>query len=146
MVVVAKDFMTKEVVTIDPAKSVLDAAKLMADREVGSLVVIRSGKPAGIVTDRDIVVRALAKGSQVDKIGIADIMSKPLLSVGPETPMIDIAEMMDRNSVRRVPVVDEGEIVGIVTSSDMGRAAKVLAPYLLPRIPEIYLSPKKRLK
>lgn len=144
MVVYAKDFMTKEVVTIEATKSALDAAKLMSSREVGSLVVLRDGKPIGIVTDRDIVVRAVAKGAQLDKVTINEIMSEPLVTVKPDTPMIEIASLMDKQSIRRVPVLKGDEIVGIVTSSDMGRASKILAPYLLPRIPEIYLTPKKR--
>jgi len=144
MVVYAKDFMTKEVVTIETTKSALDAAKLMAEREVGSLVILQGGKPVGIVTDRDVVVRAVAKDLQLSGVKVGEIMSKPLVTVKLDTPMIEIAKIMDDRGVRRVPVVKGDEVVGIVTSSDMGRASKVLAPYLLPRIPEIYLTPKKR--
>lgn len=146
MVVHAKDFMTKEVVTIESSESVLDAAKLVTEREVGSLVILQSGRPVGIVTDRDIIVRAVAKDLQLGAVKVSEIMSKPLVTVNPDVPMIEVAKLMDQKSVRRIPVVKGDDIVGIVTSSDMGRASKILAPYLLPRIPEIYLTPKKPAK
>jgi CBS domain-containing protein len=141
--VCAEDFMTKEVATIAHDKTVLDAAKLMSELGVGSLVVTQDGRPAGIVTDRDLVTKVLAKGMDVGKVKVGEIMSKPLATVSRNTPMLDIARLLDERKIRRVPVVDGDKIVGIVTSSDMGRAAKILAPYLLPRIPEIYLVPKK---
>ncbi len=143
MVVYAKDFMTKEVVKIDATKSALDAAKLMAEREVGSLVVMEGNKPIGIVTDRDVMVQVVARGLEPGRVKVNEFMSKPLVTVGPDTPMIEIAKLMEEHGIRRVPVVERGEVVGIVTSTDMGKASKILAPYLLPRIPEIYLTPKK---
>ena len=143
MVVYAKDFMTKEVVKIDATKSALDAVKLMAEREVGSLVVMDGNKPVGIITDRDVMVQVVAKGLEPSRVKVSEFMSKPLVTVGLDTPMIEIAKLMKEHGIRRVPVVERGEIVGIVTSTDMGKASKILAPYLLPRIPEIYLTPKK---
>lgn len=143
MVVGAKDFMTKEVITIEARESVISAAKLMTERDIGGLVVVRNKTPVGMVTDRDIIVKAVAKGARLDKVKIGKIMSKPLVMVKPDTPMIKIAKLMERKSIRRVPVVEGKEVVGIVTMSDMGRACKILAPYLLPRAPEIYLTPKK---
>lgn len=143
MVVGAKDFMTKEVITIEARESVISAAKLMTKRDIGGLVVVRNKTPVGMVTDRDIIIKAVAKGARLDKVEIGKIMSKPLVMVKPDTPMIKIAKLMERKSIRRVPVVEGKEVVGIVTMSDMGRACKILAPYLLPRAPEIYLTPKK---
>ncbi len=143
MVVYAKDFMTKEVVKIDAMKSALEAAKLMAEREVGSLVVMDGNKPVGIITDRDVMVEVVANDLEPGRIKVSEFMSKPLVTVGLDTPMIEIAGLMEKHGIRRVPVVERGEIVGIVTSTDMGKASKILAPYLLPRIPEIYLTPKK---
>jgi len=143
MVVYAKDFMTKEVVKIDATKSALDAVKLMAEREVGSLVIMEGNKPVGIITDRDVMVQVVAKDLEPSRVKVSEFMSKPLVTVGLDTPMIEIAKLMEEHGIRRVPVIERGEIVGIVTSTDMGKASKILAPYLLPRIPEIYLTPKK---
>jgi len=144
MVVSAKDFMTKEVVTIEATKTAADASKLMMKREVGSLLVVDAGKPVGLITDRDIVTRVLANDMNPAQIKVASFMSQPLIMANSDTPMIELAKLMDEKNIRRVPIVEEGRVVGIVTSTDMGKASKILAPYLLPRIPEIYLTPKKR--
>lgn len=144
MVVKVEDFMTKKVVTIESSKSILDAAKTMNEQHVGSVVVVQGEKPIGIITDRDIVVRAVVQGLDLETEKVDRIMSKPVATVAPETPMLDAVAAMDKHSIRRIPVVKHGKIVGIVTSSDVGRASKILAPYLLPRIPEIYLLPKRR--
>ncbi|MEM3723603.1 MAG: CBS domain-containing protein [Candidatus Hadarchaeales archaeon] len=144
MVVRVEDFMTKKVVTIEASHTILEAAKLLAEKGVGSLVVVEKGKPVGIVTDRDILLRGVVGGLDLEKEKIGTIMSRPLLTVSPDTPMLEAIEMMDKHSIRRIPVVKGSEIVGIVTSSDIGRASKVLAPYLLPRVPEIYLVPQPK--
>ena len=146
MVVYARDFMTKKVIKIEKSKNALAAAKLMAKAEVGSLVVVERGKPVGIITDRDILVQVVVKGLKPGRVRVDKFMSKPLVTVTPDTPMIEVAELMEKHSIRRVPVVARGRAVGIVTSTDMGKASKILAPYLLPRIPEIYLTPKKAAK
>ncbi len=146
MVVYARDFMTKKVVKIDRSKNATVAAKLMAKAEVGSLIVAERGKPVGMITDRDIIIQVVAKGLKPGRVRVDKFMSKPLVTVAPATPMIEIAKLMEERSIRRVPVVARGKVVGIVTSTDMGKASKILAPYLLPRIPEIYLTPKKPAK
>jgi CBS domain-containing protein len=143
MVVSVEDFMTKKVVTIESSRTILEAARMLADRGVGSLVVVERGKPVGIVTDRDVLTRAVVKGLDLGKEPVSSIMSKPLITVRPETSILEAIELMDRHSVRRIPVVRGEKIVGIITSSDVGRASKILAPYLFPRVPEIYLMPKR---
>ncbi len=135
--------MTRKVVTIESSKSILEAAKTLTDQHVGSLVVLKAGKPLGIVTDRDIVTRAVVVGLSLESEKLEKIISKPLITVSRDTLMLEAVELMERHSIRRIPVVSKDKIVGIVTSSDVGRASKILAPYLLPRIPEIYLLPKK---
>jgi CBS domain-containing protein len=144
MVVRVEDFMTKKVITIEATKTILEAAKTLTQQNVGSLVVVRGAKPVGIVTDRDIVTRAVVEEIPLDEEKVERVMSKPVITVKLDTPMLEAVELMEKHSVRRIPVVKGETIVGIVTSSDVGRASKILAPYLLPRIPEIYLLPKKR--
>lgn len=142
MVVRVEDFMTKKVVTIEASATILEAARLLTEKAVGSLVVVEGGKPVGIITDRDIVVRGVVGGLQLDKEKVEKIMSKPLVTVNPEASILQAIELMDKHSIRRIPVIKGSEIAGIVTSSDVGRASKVLAPYLLQRVPEVYLVPK----
>jgi CBS domain-containing protein len=143
MPVTVEDFMTKKVVMIEASRTIAEAAKLLADENVGSLVVVSGGKPVGIITDRDIVVKAVAAGLPVSE-RVERIMSSPLITVEPQTPIMEAIQLMEKHSIRRLPVVEHGKVVGILTSTDVGRASKILAPFLLPRIPEIYLVPLKK--
>jgi CBS domain-containing protein len=143
MPVTVEDFMTKKVVMIEASGTIAEAAKLLADENVGSLVVVSGGKPVGIITDRDIVVKAVAAGLPVSE-RVERIMSSPLITVEPQTPIMEAIQLMEKHSIRRLPVVEHGKVVGILTSTDVGRASKILAPFLLPRIPEIYLVPLKK--
>ncbi len=143
MPVTVEDFMTKKVVTIEASRTIAEAAKLLADENVGSLIVVSGGKPVGIITDRDIVVKAVAAGLPVSE-RVERIMSSPLITVEPQTPIMEAIQLMEKHSIRRLPVVEHGKVVGMLTSTDVGRASKILAPFLLPRIPEIYLVPLKK--
>ncbi|MEM1689104.1 MAG: CBS domain-containing protein [Candidatus Hadarchaeales archaeon] len=142
MPVTVEDFMTRKVVKIEASRTIAEAARLMAEEKVGSIIVFQEDRPVGIVTDRDIVVRAVARGLSMDE-KVEKIMSQPLITVESKTPIIEAIQLMDKHMIRRLPVVEEGKIVGILTSTDIGRASKILAPFLLPRIPEIYLIPLK---
>ncbi|MEM2508357.1 MAG: CBS domain-containing protein, partial [Candidatus Hadarchaeales archaeon] len=134
MPVTVEDFMTRKVVKIEASRTIAEAARLMAEEKVGSIIVFQEDRPVGIVTDRDIVVRAVARGLSMDE-KVEKIMSQPLITVESKTPIIEAIQLMDKHMIRRLPVVEEGKIVGILTSTDIGRASKILAPFLLPRIP-----------
>lgn len=115
-----EDIMTKSVVMTNPGASVLDACKLMADKGIGSVAVVEANKLVGIVTERDIVRRALAAGKDPTTTKINEIMSKPVTTTTPTTDMGDATELMRAKNVRRLPVLDKNKIlVGIVTSDDI---------------------------
>ncbi len=115
-----KDIMTKEVVTIDPEKSVFEAAKLMAQEELGCLIVVDSALPVGIITERDIVRRIVAKRSSVD-LKVSEVMTNTLITVDPDTSLREAARVMSINKIRRLPVLKNDKLVGIVVSSDFVR-------------------------
>ncbi len=133
--------MTKKVIFIESTRSILDAAKTLSEQQIGSIIVTKNGEPVGIVTDRDIVIRAVAEDLDIEKETVERIMSKPLISVKPDDPIFKVMKLMENHSIRRVPVMEDKKMVGIVTQSDVGRAA-VLAPSLGAGIPEIYLAKK----
>ncbi len=135
--------MTKKVITIESSRVILEAAKILSEQQIGSVIVTKNGAPVGILTDRDIVIRAVAEDLDIEKENVERIMSKPLITVRPEDPIFKVMKIMERRSIRRVPVVEDHRIIGIVTQSDVGRAA-VIAPSLGAGIPEIYLTKKKR--
>jgi len=115
-----KDMMTKNSITVDINKTIIDAAMLMSEETVGCLVVIDGEVPIGIVTERDFVRRVIAKKLSLDT-KISEIMSKPLITISPEDSIRDAARIMIDNKVRRLPVVEDNKLVGIIVSADFAR-------------------------
>ena len=117
----ASDIMVPNPVTIEPSASVEEAAKIMAARDVSSLVVIdRERRVVGIVTARDIVDKVVARGLNPSELKVSDIMAKPVTIVEPNTPIKDVVLLMSSTGHRHIPVVGEGGILmGIVSEFDI---------------------------
>ena len=115
-----KDFMTKDIITIDIQKTVLAAAMLMSEKMIGCLVVADGKMPVGIVTERDFVRRVVARNLSPD-MELSQIMSKPLITIDPDSSLRDAARLMLKNKIRRLPVIKENRLVGIVVASDFAR-------------------------
>ncbi len=127
-----KDLMTKDVLTIDASKTVGEAAALMEQNDVGDLVVMDNNLPVGIVTERDFVRRVLAVGKTPD-IRISEIMSSPLRVIDPEAPIKEAARRMVSKGIRRLVVIKDNKLVGIVTTTDFAKhlSKKTLSDDLL---------------
>jgi len=121
IVVKVRDVMDKKVYILDENKTCMDAIKLMLDKKVWSVVVSRQGLPVGVVTERDIIRRVIAKGRDVEKVKLGEIMSSPLITVSPDEPIGRAMELMARNEIRRIYVVEEGKIIGRVTQTEAFR-------------------------
>ena len=115
-----RDLMTKRSITIDVNKTVFDAATLMSEETVGCLIVIDGEDPIGIVTERDFVRRVITKKLSLDA-KISEIMSKPLITIDPEASIREAARIMIDNKVRRLPVVRDNKLVGIIVAADFAR-------------------------
>jgi len=115
-----KDIMTKDVVTIEVEKSIFDAAQIMTSKGLGCLIVVDKSLPVGIITERDIVRRIVAKRSSID-LNLGEVMTKTLITVDPNTSLKEAARVMSTNKIRRLPVLKENKLVGIVVSSDFVR-------------------------
>jgi signal-transduction protein with cAMP-binding, CBS, and nucleotidyltransferase domain len=113
------DHYCKDVATIPGEVTVRDAADTMEARAVGSLVVLRDGEPVGIVTDRDLLERVVADGKDAGAMPVSDVMSHPLQVARPEDPLERVVELMSAKGIRRVPVVRDGELLGIVALDDV---------------------------
>jgi CBS domain-containing protein len=105
-------------VTCGPDSRIQEAAELMRDRDIGDVVVVYGDEVRGIVTDRDLVVRALAAGHQPDT-PLGDVLSDRVVAVTPTTSVQQAAEIMAEQAIRRLPVVDDGRLVGIVSIGDL---------------------------
>ena len=115
-----KDIMTKDVVSIGVDNSVFEAAELMSSKRVGCLVIMDGEVPMGIVTERDIVRRVVAKKLPLDT-KVSEIMSTSLITVDPDASLKEAARLMSSNKIRRLPVLKQNRLVGIVVAADFVR-------------------------
>ena len=104
---------------IDAEASALDAVRQMVDANVGSLLVTDGGEVTGIVTERDYLRRVAHEGPTDEEVTVRDIMSSPLVVVGPETEIDECMAVMTDRRIRHLPVVEEGDVVGIVSIGDV---------------------------
>lgn len=122
------EIMSKDPVTLGAEDTAERCATLMRDKEIGSVVVVdRDGKAVGIVTERDLVTKVVAYDRQSHQVKLKDIMSSPLISVHPHAEVAEAAKKMSDLRIRRLPVLDEGKLVGMVTENDMLRFFPQLA-------------------
>ena len=113
-----KDVMTKNVACISPQSTVIEAARLMQKHNVGVIPVCDATRMVGIVTDRDIVVRNIANGTGVDK-EVRDIMTSDVKTVTKDMDVDDATNIMSRAQARRLPVVENNKVVGMVSIGDI---------------------------
>lgn len=116
------DLMTKEAVHTVPLDATIEAAARRMKRvNKGCLVVVEKKKPVGIITERDLVQRVIAKKLSPAKVRVSKIMSKPLVTVGPEALVSDAATLMAKNKIRRLVVTEGTRLAGILTVTDFAR-------------------------
>ena len=114
--------MTTDPRTVAPDQPLVEAARAMREADVGALVVEQDGKATGILTDRDIVVRAIADGRDPNNTRVADVASEATVTVTPDQSASDAARLMREHDVRRLVVVQEGRPAGIVSIGDLAVA------------------------
>ena len=118
--------MTRKVITVSAKEKVSKALAIMAKHDIGSLVVVDKGQPVGILTERDIV-RRLVKDWKIPDVPVDDLMSHPLITAESETPSWEAFRIMLKRRIRRLPLVDGGKLVGIVTERDLFRWVLLVA-------------------
>jgi len=113
-----RDVMTHNPRTVSPQDSIQNAARIMRDEDTGIVPVVDNGKPVGVITDRDIVVRAVAEGGQLNR-PVRDIVTNELVAATPDMSLSEATELMSAHQVRRLPVVENNRLVGIVSIGDI---------------------------
>jgi CBS domain-containing protein len=116
----ARDVMTTDVVMLDERSTVGEAARRMREMNVGDVLVGHDGIVSAIVTDRDIVIRAVASGFHPDETTLAEIALEGVVTVEVDDDIETIREALESSDIRRVPVVDGDKVVGIISRSDLG--------------------------
>jgi CBS domain-containing protein len=117
----AYDVMTKSLATCRPDDNAMTVAKIMKDRDIGDVLVVDDGKLLGIVTDRDLAVNALSEGEDAGSSPISRYMTRSLITGAATWGLNKIAKTMAKNQIRRLPIVENGEIVGIISLGDIAR-------------------------
>jgi CBS domain-containing protein len=116
-----EDVMVKEVMTIDENATVKEAAEVMNKFEIGCLIAVRKGKAMGILTERDLLKRVVAESKDATKTRVRDVMSSPLVVVEPSMDLEEAVRLMFQMKIKKLPVVDEKRLVGLVTLTDIAR-------------------------
>jgi CBS domain-containing protein len=116
-----RDIMTADVVALSADASLQSAGAAMRDNDVGSVIVMHNAAVAGIVTDRDVIVRAVADGRDVAVTSLSAVVTDKVVTVGPEEPAEVAVQLMREHAVRRVVVVDEDRPVGVISIGDLAR-------------------------
>ncbi len=118
-----RDIMTSPVITMRSNAKVSEAASAMCAHNIGSLVVVdRNEKPIGIITERDMIRKVVVTSRNPKSVDVTQIMSSPLVTGDPDMDLEDSAKLMINKKIKRLPIVDQGRIVGIVTFTDLIRA------------------------
>ena len=137
-----KDVMVMNVVTVDVGVNVMKAVERMNKREIGCLVVLEKGNFAGILTERDVLTRVVAKARNPDKTLVGDVMSKPLIVVGPEASLEEALELMFEKRVKKLTVVKDKKLVGLITMTDIARIHTAMVEHI-KRLAAKYDLPKR---
>jgi len=120
-VVKVRDLMTENIVSVDAEETVIQAARLMSEKELSSVLVKRQGELTGIITDRDIITKVVSKGLDPTKVRIGEVMTSPLMTISEDASVEEAAKNMAEHNIRRLVVERDHQKVGIIAESDMIR-------------------------
>jgi CBS domain-containing protein len=115
-----KDIMNPNIVSLSPDSTLKDASELMSNQKIGSVVIIDKGQPVGIITERDFATRIMLKPYSADT-KVSEVMSSPVIHVSSDQSVADIIDIMANKDIRKVPVIDNGKVLGIVTGTEFLR-------------------------
>jgi len=152
LILKVEDVMVEGVVTIDADATVMQAVKLMNENEIGCLIVMRRGRAVGIITERDLMKRVIAKSKNPKKTKVREIMTKPLIAGQPDMDLEEATKLMFKMKIKKLPVVEShGKLLGLITLTDVARfqpqmirilkklSARTLAPKRMQKVVDYYV-------
>ncbi len=137
------DIMKKNVISIDEAKTIKDAANMMNEARIGSIIITKDDTPIGILTERDFVTKIAAKEIPLSTL-LSKVMTKPLLVIGPNQTVWEAAEIMKNMEIHRVAVQDGSKIIGMVTTTDLIKIISIGSDSNLRRISDLIFSRQQK--
>jgi CBS domain-containing protein len=124
--VVVKEAMKTNLAMLEATKTVLEAAKLMKKRRIGNVIVVEKKQPIGILTESDILKKVVAEGKNPKDVLIGKVMSTPIIVIDPYVTLEEANKTMGKCNVRRLPVIENDELIGIITQKDISRMSPIL--------------------
>lgn len=121
MSLVVQNIMVSNVITTEKHALVIDAVKIMNQHGIGCLVAMENGSPVGIVTERDLLKRVLGQSKNPKKIRVQEVMSSPLIVAKPDMDIEKVTRLMFDRKIKKLPIVEDGKLVGLVTFTDLLR-------------------------
>jgi len=121
-----EDVMVENVVSVPEKATVRKAAELMNKHEIGCLVVVKKGKPVGIVTETDMVRRVVLGSADPEETNVAEIMSGPIVVGNPQMDVDEATTIMRERKITKLPIVEKGRLVGLITTTDIARSPEVM--------------------
>lgn len=131
-----RDWMTKDVRTITKDDSIQEASKRMREINGGSLIVMDGDNPAGIITERDVSQKLVAEDKPPSGTKVEDIMTKNLISASPEDSIMEVSKRMNLAKIKKMPIMENGKLVGIITTTDLMNVMKSLKEDMMAIAPE----------
>jgi len=123
--VLVREAMKANPFTVKPKTSVKEVAIIMKDKGIGNCIVV-SDKPLGIITESDIIKKVVAENLKASEVNVEDIMSSPIIVIDPYVPLEEAMKMMGKCNIRRLPVVEKGKLIGIITNKDISKISPIL--------------------
>jgi CBS domain-containing protein len=117
-----KDVMVTNLITMEAGSNARKAAELMNRHDIGCIIVVNYGKPVGIITERDMLKRVLLQARDSRRTHASHIMSKPLITTSPETDLRDAVNLMNERRIKKLPVVEDGSLIGLLSITDIVRS------------------------
>ena len=126
MIESVRDIMIKDLLTISENETALKAAQVMTEKGVSSLIVLADDQPIGIVTERDFIKKICLKELKLSSVRVGDMMSRIRTSASPDTPIDVAVQRMVNNRIRRLPIFENGKVVGIITVTDLAKYLRTI--------------------
>jgi CBS domain-containing protein len=124
--VIVKEAMKTNIAKLEPNMTVLEAAQLMQKRKIGNVIVVEKKQPIGILTESDILKKVVAEGKNAREVLIKNVMSTPIIVIDPYVTLEEAMKTMGKCNVRRLPVCENDELIGIITQKDISRMSPIL--------------------
>jgi len=124
--IIVKEAMKTNLAIVAPSISVLEAAKIMKKRKIGNVLVTKEDLLVGILTESDVIKKVVAEGKKPEGVKVGDVMSTPVIVIDPYVSLEEAMKTMGKCNVRRLPVIEDDELIGIITQKDISRISPIL--------------------